>query len=319
MKIILTLIIVFIVVTLGVFLFLKGYFQKRRMDNRMKDFLQSPLAIEIVKEEMKLSIFKRLFLKVSTIFENLQFSETTKRLLVESGSGLKPAEFLALRMFTSAGITILSAFLGISWYLLIPAFLIGFMIPKKMVQRKRKKRLERINYQLIEVLGMMANSMRAGFSFMQAMQLVGKEIPDPLGPEFERVVRQTGLGIPIEDVFEELVERLPNNELEVAVRAILAQRKSGGNLAQLLETMEDTIRGRIRILEELRTLTAQGRLSTWIITLLPVALAFYLALVNWDYFAPMVQEPLGWVLIFAGAAANVIGWLFIRKIIRIEV
>ena len=76
------------------------------------------------------------------------------------------------------------------------------------MKQKRKKRLARINYQLIEVLGMMANSMRAGFSFMQAMQLVGKEIPDPLGPEFERVVRQAGLGIPLEDVFEELVRTI---------------------------------------------------------------------------------------------------------------
>jgi tight adherence protein B len=187
------------------------------------------------------------------------------------------------------------------------------------MKRKRKKRLAYVNYQLIEVLGMMANSMRAGFSFMQAMQLVGKEIPDPLGPEFERVIRQAGLGVPLEDVFEEMEKRLPNKELEVVIRAILAQRRSGGNLAELLETMEETIRGRVRILEELNTLTAQGRMSSWIITLLPVALGLYLALVNREYFAPMLEHPLGWAMLFIASVSIIIGWVVIQKIIRIEV
>lgn len=154
---------------------------------------------------------------------------------------------------------------------------------------------------------------------MQAMQLVGKEVPDPLGPEFDRVVRQAGLGVPLEDVFEELAERLPNKELEVVIQAILAQRRSGGNLAELLETMEDTIRGRVRILEELNTLTAQGRMSSWIITLLPVGLGLYLSIVNREYFAPMLEHPLGWTMLFIASVSIIIGWAFIQKIIRIEV
>jgi tight adherence protein B len=187
------------------------------------------------------------------------------------------------------------------------------------VKRRRNKRLNQLTYQLIEVLGMMGNSMRAGFSFMQAMQLVGKEIPDPLGPEFDRCVRQARLGIPLEAVFAELIDRLPNKELDVVLSAILTQRSSGGNMAELLETMEETIRGRIRVLEELRTLTAQWRMSSWIITLLPVGLAFYLAIVNHDYFSPMLNHPLGLTMLFIGAFLILIGWVLIQKIINIEV
>jgi tight adherence protein B len=211
------------------------------------------------------------------------------------------------------------AFLVLHFFLTRVAILIVFILPKFVIKKKSKKRLQLSSQQLIDVLGMMANSMRAGFSFMQAMQLVGKEVPDPLGPEFDRVVRQSGLGIPLEEVFEELVERLPNKELEVVVRAILAQRKSGGNLADLLETMEETIRGRVRILEELKTLTAQGKMSSWIITLLPVGLGLYLAMMNREYFGPMLEHPLGWAMLSVCVISNFIGWLFIQKIIRIEV
>lgn len=213
----------------------------------------------------------------------------------------------------------ISYLIGFPWYLSFITTIIGFFVPKYFINRIRNKRLNLLSSQLIEALGMMANSMRAGFSFMQAMQLVGKEVPDPLGPEFDRVMRQTGLGIPLEDVFEELVDRLPNNELEVVVQAILAQRKSGGNLAELLETMEETIRGRVRILEELKTLTAQGRMSSWIITLLPIGLGLYLALVSKDYFTPMLKHPLGWALLIVAGAGNILGWILIRKIIKIEV
>jgi tight adherence protein B len=319
MKIALELLFIFSLVTALIFLFLSGYSRNKRMNNRMKEFLPSPQMVEMNNHQEKgPSMIKRFFGATANIFKNVQFSESTEKILLEAGSKLKPEEFFAIRILVPAGSGVISALIG-PWYLILIVVIIGFILPIHLMKRKRRIRLARVNHQLIEVLGTMANSMRAGFSFMQAMQLVGREITDPLGPEFDRVVRQAALGVPIDTVFEELVERLPNKELDVVVRAILAQRQSGGNLAELLETMEETIRGRVRILEELNTLTAQGRMSSWIITLLPVALGLYLGLVNWDYFAPMLQHPLGWMMIFVGATANIIGWLFIQKIIRIEV
>jgi tight adherence protein B len=310
----------FLIVSMLIYLFLRIYLNRKRINNRMKDFLPLPEEKEAVQElEKKPTISKRFVNSVASAFKSVQFSETTEKILLEAGSKLRPEEFFAARLLTAAASGIFTLFLGLPWYLVIIVVLIGFAIPKLSIKRKRKKRLALVNYQLIEVLGMMANSMRAGFSFMQAMQLVGKEMPDPLGPEFERLVRQAGLGIPLEEALEELVERLPNKELEVVVRGILAQRRSGGNLAQLLETMEETIRGRVRILEELNTLTAQGRMSSWIITLLPVGLGLYLALVNREYFAPMLEHPLGWTMLFSASVSIIVGWVVIQKIIRIEV
>ncbi|OLS36899.1 type II secretion system F family protein [Bacillus sp. MRMR6] len=314
------LISIFLIVSMLIYLFLRIYLNKKRINNRMKEFLPLPEVEDVNLElEKKPNLSKRFVNSVATVFKSVQFNKSTKKTLLEAGSKLKPEELFAVRLLTAIASGIFTLFLGLPWYLVIIVVLIGFAIPGLSIKRKRKKRLAVVNYQLIEVLGMMANSMRAGFSFMQAMQLVGKEMPDPLGLEFERLVRQAGLGIPLEEALEEMVERLPNKELEVVVRGILAQRRSGGNLAQLLETMEETIRGRVRILEELNTLTAQGRMSSWIITLLPVALGLYLALVNKEYFSPMLEHPLGWMMLLVGSVSIIIGWAVIQKIIRIEV
>ncbi|WHY76777.1 type II secretion system F family protein [Neobacillus sp. WH10] len=319
MGIALKIIAIFLISSSLVYLILKGYIYKKKLNKRIIEFLPLLQVDDAESKQKSTPFFKQFFMSVATVFKDVQFSGSTEKLLLEAGSERRPEEFLALRLLSSVGIGLITILFGLSWYICAISIIIGYFIPKYHLKRKRKKRLNLLSYQLIEVLGIMANSLRAGFSFMQAMQLVGKEVPDPLGPEFDRVVRQTGLGIPLEEIFEELVDRLPNKELEVVVRAILAQRKSGGNLAELLETMEETIRGRVRILEELNTLTSQGRLSAWIITLLPIGLGLYLAFVTGDYFQPMLDHPLGWTLLFVSIVSNIIGWLFIQKIIKIEV
>ncbi|WP_203556717.1 type II secretion system F family protein [Bacillus sp. B15-48] len=316
-----TIICIFLLSSLLSYLFLVKALKRKRIESRMKSFLPAGIEEEVEQQEVeqKQSPLKGLFFTASRLFQHLRFSKRTEKLLLEAGSSLKPEEFFVVRVvvFVLAGLV---AFIsGFAWYILGIASVIGYLLPTMLMKRKRDKRLKLLSTQLVESLGMMSNSMRAGFSFMQAMQIVAKEMPDPIGPEFDRVIRQAGLGVPLDEVFTEMVNRLPNKELEVVVRGILAQRKSGGNLAALMETMEETVRGRIRILEELNTLTAQGRMSSWVITLLPVGMGFYLALMNRDYFAPMLEHPLGLVMLSIAAISIMIGWFFIQKIIKIEV
>lgn len=315
-----TVLLIFLISSIFIFLLSHSYLKRKRINLRVKAFLPSGEEEEIIDQvKPKESIFKRFILKAGRMFQNVRFSKRTEKMLLEAGSQLKPEEYFIVRIFIAAIKGAVFFLAGMPWFFCLFTALIGFLLPGMYMKRKRKKRLQRISYQLIEILGMMANSMRAGYSFMQAMQQVGKEIPDPLGPEFERVIRQAGLGIPFDEVFEEMIVRLPNKELEVVIRAIMAQRKSGGNLAGLMETMEETVRGRIRVLEELNTLTSQGRMSSWIITLLPVGLAVYLVLFSKDYFQPMLEHPLGWLMLSSAGLNILIGWVFIQKIIRIEV
>ncbi|WP_129689934.1 type II secretion system F family protein [Gottfriedia acidiceleris] len=320
MKVFLELLIVSTVSALLFYVVVNNGIKRRRANRRINDFIPSSSIGEVANtNEKKESLFSGVITAISKSFYGVRFVQKSEKKLQEAGSKLKPEEFFALRIVAAIGSGLFALLINLSIFLVIVALIAGFVLPSYNIERKRNKRLNLISTQLIETLGMMANSMRSGFSFMQAVQLAGKEMPDPLGPEFERVVQEVGLGVSFEKAFQDLLDRLPNKELEVVVQAILAQRTSGGNIAELMETMEDTIRGRIRILEELKTLTAQGKMSSWIITLLPVGLAFYLYFFSPDYFRPMLHHPLGLFMIFAASISCLIGWFVIQKIIKIEV
>ncbi|RHW42541.1 secretion system protein [Neobacillus notoginsengisoli] len=239
--------------------------------------------------------------------------------LVQGRSALSPGEFFIFRMLSLVCPVLIAYMLNIHFLFFIPIGIVGFWLPVLQLNKKINKRLTRSAYQLSEALGTMANSMRAGFSFMQAMKLISEEFPDPIGTEFDKTLKDINLGVPVEEAFMKMLQRLPDKELEMAVKSMLIQRASGGNLAVLLETIQETVTGRIQIKEEIRTLTAQGKLSTWIITGLPVALALYLKLVNPEYFNLLLEHPLGWVMLSAGGMGILMGWFFIRKIVRIEV
>ncbi|WP_053216077.1 type II secretion system F family protein [Guptibacillus hwajinpoensis] len=293
--------------------------RKKQMNKRIHTFIPLPASKDEVEHVQNNNVLKRFVSSVSRFFEGIKLSSKTKQLLEQAGSPLKEEEFFVVRLLSALGSSVSLYLVGLPWYVAVPSACIGFAIPNSYMKYKGRKRVKLLSYQLVEALGTMSNSMRAGFSFLQTMQLIGKEMPDPIGPEFDRAVREIGMGIPMDDVFTSLLARLPNKELEVVVQAILAQRKSGGNLAQLMDTMEETIRGRIRVLEELKTLTAQGKLSSVIITALPLVMALYLFFVSPSYFEPMLTNPLGMFLLVSGAISLIIGWVLIQKIVRIEV
>ncbi|WP_377890031.1 type II secretion system F family protein [Alkalihalobacillus sp. R86527] len=302
------------------FYFVTTKWKKRKKANsRINDFVPVGSTVVEEKDEEKKQVLKPLIMKLSNLFHGMKFSKDTEIKLQQAGSTLKAEEFFVVRLLIAVAAPILLFVLSLPWYLCLLSIVIGFVGPERYMVKKARKRNRQLSYQLVEALATMSNSLRAGFSFVQTMKLIGKEMPDPIGPEFDRSVREIGMGIPMEEVFQGLTTRLPNKELEVVIQAILAQRKSGGNLAQLMDNMEETVRGRIRILEELNTLTAQGKLSSWIITALPIVLTLYLYFVSPDYFQPMIDYPLGWVLLGAGTISLIVGWFIIQKIVRIEV
>lgn len=319
MKLIVLLVLFFIISSLTFYLIISSMINKRIIKQRMDDHIPIGKKREDNVEEKKSKSSKKLISPIAKVFQSIQFSKKTKKLLLEAGSPLKLEEYFAYRILCAFTLAIITILIGMHIIVSILAVIVGFMIPKLYVSRKRKNRLNQLPHQLIDALGLMSSSLRAGFSFIQVMQLVGKEMPDPIGSEFELAVREAGLGVPMEEVFEDMIKRMPSKELEVALQAIIAQRKSGGNLAELLDTMEETIRGRVRVLGELKTLTAQGKMSSWIITLLPVGLAAYLYFISPDYFTPMLHHPLGIIMILVAVFFVIFGWFVIQKILQIEV
>lgn len=307
----------FLFCTLVVQLLLVTQIRKNKYKRRMKEIGVRPKDVE--KKTINGGGFVSIIKKLGTKINHVPVIAKWQASLLKGKSVLTPGEFFLYRVIC---MTVL-AFFGYVYLknilFVIPIGLLGFWLPVIKLRRNTNKRMTRGTLQLADALGTMANSMRAGFSFMQAMKLIAEEFPDPLGYEFDKTLKDIQYGVSLEEAFANMLERFPSKEMDLAVKAMLIQRQSGGNLATLLETIQETINSRLRVKNEIRTLTAQGKMSSWIITALPVLLAYYLRLVNPDYFNRLFSHPLGIALLVISVMNIVFGWLMIQKIVRIEV
>ncbi|MFQ5612498.1 MAG: type II secretion system F family protein [Anaerolineae bacterium] len=199
----------------------------------------------------------------------------------------------------------------------------GYFLPGFYVRFRRRRRMNTFNDQLGDAINLLANGLRSGYSLLQAIDSVSSELSDPISYEFRRVVQEVGLGISTERAFNNLLRRMPSDDLDLMITAISVQNEIGGNLAEILETIGHTIRERVRIKGEIRVLTAQQMISGYVISLLPIGLGLVLFAMNQEYmgrmFKPSESQPCGYIMIGIGVTIIVIGFLAIRKIIQIEV
>jgi tight adherence protein B len=196
---------------------------------------------------------------------------------------------------------------------------VGFFLPRIYVRIRQNRRLNTFNDQLGDTITLLANSLRSGFSIVQSMETVSKQLPDPMATEFHRVTQEIALGLHYEQALNNMMRRVPSEDLDLMITAINIQSKVGGNLAEILDTIGHTIRERVRIKGEIRVLTAQQMISGYILTGLPVVLGLVLYLINKSYIGRLFNDPCG--LIMLGVAALMIfgGFMIIRKIVDIEV
>ena len=184
---------------------------------------------------------------------------------------------------------------------------------------RQSRRTRAFEAQLGDTIVLLSNALKAGLSFAQAMATVAKNGSPPISDEFARATREIALGIPVDDALQHMVQRNKSEDFDLLVTAVQIQRVVGGNLAEILDTIAFTIRERVRIQGEIRTLTAQARLSGVIITLLPIGLAAFLFFIEPSYFNPMVKQAAGWVMLGIGLFSIAVGTAIIQKITKIEV
>ena len=245
---------------------------------------------------------------------------------------MKPAEFLLAWVaspfvFVAAAYVIGFIFPGFQNVVaLIVFFLLGLYAPRFYLKYRQGKRLKAFATQLPDTITLLANSLRAGSSFLQGIELVTREARPPISEEFERVVREMQLGMALQPALNNLVRRVASEDLELMVTAIQIQSQVGGNLATVLDSIAFTIRERIRIQGEIQTLTAMQRYSGYVITLLPIGLAGILFLISPSYMTRMLADPpnmfglpLGIVFFIIGLISMGIGYVFIRRIVDIKV
>ena len=259
--------------------------------------------------------------QVNKIVARSSVGEGLARSLARADLKFKPGEFIALIV-----IVVITAG-GTLWYIggrnivsLLIGVVAGLVLPMLYLRREQNRRLIKFGDQLPDMINLMVNGLRAGYSTMQALESVSKEMPSPLNDEFRRVVQEMQLGVPMERALDNLLRRVPSPDLDFIITAINVQREVGGNLAEILDNISHTIRERIRIKGEIRVLTTQVVTSARILTLLPFFLAIALWFVNREYMMEFFDNPLcGGIAIGTALLMIAIGSFVMNRIAKIEV
>lgn len=247
-------------------------------------------------------------------------SKQLATMLARADLKLTPSEFIVFNIIAVLIGFLIALFLGNSNFVFaLLGGVVGFYIPRFYVRRLQGQRLNAFNNQLGDTLVLLANTLRSGYSLLQAMETVARELPPPMSVEFARVVREIGLGLTIEEALAHLLERINSEDLDLVITAINVQHEVGGNLAEILDTISHTIRERVRIKGQIQAMTATQRLSGNVVALLPVALGVFMFIFNPTYLSKMWQELCGIIMLIFGAITITVGYFAIQKITDIEV
>jgi tight adherence protein B len=247
------------------------------------------------------------------------YKSNLRKKLVKANILMKPEEFISISLILLCTAAFFGAIIFGNFILISAMAVLGWCIPLFVLRRKISKRLKTLNNQLGETLAVMSNSLKAGHSFFQAVDSVAHELKGPVADEFTKLQKEISLGVNTETALENMVDRVGSDDLELMVTAVLIQRQIGGNLAEILDNISETIRQRIRAKGEIRTLTAQGRMSGWIISLLPFFLAIAVFAINPEHMRTMLSSPVGIIMIVLALFMEGMGIMIVRKIINIEV
>lgn len=291
------------------------------MESRLERYGHVADVVEVPPEERRSGSF--MADRLDDAVRERGFSERVRLALSRADLRMTVGEWILVRLGSAAAASVLGLLMGrssVGLAILFGIFLAGagWMIPQFYLSHRASQRTKKFNGQLGDTIGMMANSLRAGYSLLQTMELVSRESPPPMAEEFRRVVREVGLGISYQQALDNMMRRIPSEDLDLLVSAIKIQAEIGGNLGQILDVIGETIRERVRIKGEIRTLTAQQSISAYVIAGLPIAMGGMMMLLNPDYMLAMFQWPYICMPI-AGIVLEVVGYLIMRKIVAIEV
>lgn len=241
------------------------------------------------------------------------------RLLLQSGLPWSVASLLSLSVCAALVLGALTALAGMPWWAVTMAAVVAALLPLMQLLRARRQRLAAIERQLPDALDLMARAMLAGHAFPGAVRMVGEEMPEPLAGEFAIVFAEVNYGIPVAEALTNLTRRVPSGDLRYFVLSVLIQRETGGNLGELLQSIANLIRGRLKLLGTVKVLSAEGRMSAIILTALPFVLATVIQLINPGFLSVLWTEPLGRSIVAAALLAMVAGVVWMRRVIDIHI
>jgi tight adherence protein B len=310
---------IFLVVAFYLFVSRDTDAYRKRIDERMKQLVQerggaSQREMQLLKDELlsTVPVFHRALIRFE-IFNNLQ------TMLQQADIKITVYRFIIYSLIAGFFAGLIAFFFSRSLVAMFILTIVVMVAPFMWASAKRRRRFNTFLEQLPDALELMVRSLQAGHSFSSALQMVATEMPDPIAREFGKTYEEQNLGLNIKSALENMIERVPILDLKLCVTAVLIQREIGGNLSEVLRNISHTIRERFRIQGEIRTKSAQARLSGYIVSALPFFLFFWINLVNPGYMKTLYDHPNGVYILATGIIMQIVGWLIIRKIVDIKV
>ena len=317
----------FLVFLFGLFLVLGAYLfatrgsdaKRVRLQKRLADALLHSANTEDVDVILARSELMSEIPWMNRFLINIQSALHLKRVLDQADLHITPSRLLMFSGMAGLLAAMAVSALTFSILLLLAAGLVAAALPFLHVWYKRKKRLDAFLEHLPDALDLMSRALSAGHAFSEALHMISVEMPEPIASEFRKTYEEQNLGLSMKLALENLTNRIPLLDLRMCVTAILIQRETGGNLAEILEKVAYTIRERFRILGDLKTLTTSSRMSAWLLCGLPIGVTLAITFMNPEYMSVLWKDPRGHYLIAAAMFMQVTGMLIVRKILRIKI
>lgn len=256
---------------------------------------------------------------LQSVLLNMPRIHQLDRMLLRSGLQLNVASYLGFMVIAAALMFVMAMLLGLSKFAIVGATIFGALLPWVYVKRATVKRKDAIEEQLPDALDLMARAMLAGHAFPSALKMVGDEMPEPISGEFRIAFDEVNYGISVHDALTNLIERVNSTDMSYFVISVLLQRETGGNLAELLGNLSKLIRERLKLLGAVRVLSAEGRLSAQILTALPFVVAMVINLVNPEFMKVLWTDPTGLQFVGGALLLMLVGYYWMRRIIKIRV
>lgn len=248
----------------------------------------------------------------------LQHGRRIELLMQQADWPIRGTEFEAILLLWGGLVGLITFLVTLKGAMFFAGLLAGILLGMALLGLRIRRRRKKFTNQLGDMLTMVANALRAGFSFMQAFELIAREMDAPMGREVQLVVNEVNLGNTLESALDNMQRRVVSPDFELVVTAVLIQRQVGGDLASILDTISETIAERVRMRREVMALTAQGRASAMVVGLVPIALAGALSIFNPNYLKPLIETDMGHMFIIAAVVLELIGVLIIRRIVDIK-
>ena len=292
--------------------------RQARLDQRIAEALRDTTrtadeAIQISREDLMGNNAT-----LNRVLTSLNVARKLETMITQADSQITVSRLLGFS-FVIGVIAALTAYTVVNGVFAFGIFFLAAALPFFHIAVKRRKRLQKFNAQLPDTLDLLSRSLSVGHAFTEALHQVSSEMPDPIAMEFRIAFEEQKLGLSTKVALDRLTERVPLADLRLCIVAIHIQRETGGNLAEILERVAQTIRDRFKLMEDFRTMTTSSRASAWILCALPFALVFLLTTINPDYMSKLLYDQRGHYVIAVAIVLQVLGMLLIRKILAIKV